>query len=60
MAIVIDPDIIANWADLLTHNKIDDKKDAERFLRLFLIELGVITRKEEKKMRPYVAIKIKR
>lgn len=52
MAVVIDPDIIASWADLLTHQKIDDKEDAERFLRLFLIELGVITHEEEKKMRP--------
>jgi len=52
MAIVIDPDVIANWADLLTHQKFDDKEDAEKFLKTFLVELGVLTREEEKKMKP--------
>ena len=52
MAIIIDPDVIANWVDLLMHQKFEERDDADRFLRLFLIELGVITREEEKKMRP--------
>jgi len=52
MAAIIDPDVIANWADLLRHQKFDDKEDAEKFLRTFLIELGVISPEQEKKMRP--------
>jgi len=52
MAIVIDPDVIANWADLLTHQDFNDKEDAGKFLKLFLVELGVLTREEEKKMKP--------
>ena len=52
MAAVIDPDIIKNWADLLCHQKFDDKEDAEKFLKTFLVELGVITPEEERKMKP--------
>lgn len=52
MAAVIDPDIVTNWAVLLVNQKFDDKEDAEKFLKTFLIELGVITPEEEKKMRP--------
>lgn len=52
MAAIIDVDVIANWADLLTHQNFNDKEDAGKFLKLFLVELGVITPEEEKKLRP--------
>ena len=51
MAAIIDVDVIANWADLLTHQNFEDKEDAGKFLKMFLVELGVITPEEEKKMR---------
>jgi len=52
MAAIIDVGVIAGWADLLTHQSFDGKEDAEKFLKMFLIELGVITPEEEKKMKP--------
>lgn len=52
MAPIIDQDVITNWADLLAHQSFDGMEDAEKFLKMFLIELGVITPEEEKKMKP--------
>ncbi len=52
MAAVIDPKVIKNWADLLCHQEFDGREDAEKFLKTFLVELGVITSEEERKMKP--------